>query len=420
LDNLNNHYSSWTTDENGQVGYWFSGSSSYSSTSPRIFLPAAGACSGLGGGAYGRGYSGGYWSSRRSNFLYFNSGDVGMYNNYHCAYGFSVRCVQDEEELIPVSSVSINKSSLTMEIGETQTLSVTISPSNANHKTAYWWSEDEAIATVDKTGKVTAVSSGVTTITAMAGMKHATCTVTVNAPASNQKEYIDENGVNHGPGIEIDGVVWAPVNCGYHKTDFKYGKLYQWGRKYGQGYSGSFYDINGNKVGTYSDASVPSIKSGPVSLGTGQSKSNSNVFYTSEDYPYDWLSPQDDNLWNAGTESNPVKSEYDPCPEGWRVPTEGELEILIITYSSWTTDENGQIGYWFSGSSSYSKLFLPAAGYRDDGSGAAYSRGRNAYYSSSKMGTYVYGPNYIGFNCDEVYVGIGDCARGYSVRCVQE
>lgn len=28
------------------------------------------------------------------------------------------------------------------------------------------------------------------------------------------------------------------MNCGYHKDDYKYGKLYQWGRKYGQGYDG--------------------------------------------------------------------------------------------------------------------------------------------------------------------------------------
>ena len=42
-----------------------------------------------------------------------------------------------------------------------------------------------------------------------------------------ESDYIDEYGINHGPGVEIGGVVWAPVNCGYHETDFKYGKLYQ-------------------------------------------------------------------------------------------------------------------------------------------------------------------------------------------------
>ena len=87
-------------------------------------------------------------------------------------------------------------------------------------------------------------------------------------------DYIDEYGENHGPGVKIGETVWAPVNCGYHKTDFKYGKLYQWGRKYGQGYSGNLYDTDGNLSGTYSDASYPSgdnLVAGPVSLEIGQS-----------------------------------------------------------------------------------------------------------------------------------------------------
>ena len=103
---------------------------------------------------------------------------------------------------------------------------------------------------------------------------------------TSQNKYIDEYGVNHGEGVEIDGVVWAPVNCGYHATDFKYGKLYQWGRKYGQGYDSS-------------DASVPTIVAGPVSLSEGQSASNSNKFYTSSDSYTPWLSPSDVTLWNV-------------------------------------------------------------------------------------------------------------------------
>ena len=37
---------------------------------------------------------------------------------------------------------------------------------------------------------------------------------------------------------------------------------------------------------------------------------------------------QDDKLWNSGTESEPIKTENDPCPDGWRVPTSVELETL--------------------------------------------------------------------------------------------
>jgi hypothetical protein len=79
-------------------------------------------------------------------------------------------------------------------------------------------------------------------------------------------DYIDEYGTNNGPGIQIGETTWTPVNCGYHKDDFKYGKLYQWGRKYGQGYEGDLYDVNDNKSGTYSDATVPAIEEGGISV----------------------------------------------------------------------------------------------------------------------------------------------------------
>jgi sporulation protein YlmC with PRC-barrel domain len=148
-------------------------------------------------------------------------------------------------------------------------------------------------------------------------------------------DYVDEYGINHGQGIEIDGVVWAPVNCGYHATDFKYGKLYQWGRKYGQGYSGSIYDINGKNVGEVSDASVPTMEEGGISVITGNHKSKANIFYTSfNNDNADWVDPQDGKLWNSGSGTKPVKTEYDPCPSGWRVPTSTELDELIENYSS--------------------------------------------------------------------------------------
>lgn len=69
-------------------------------------------------------------------------------------------------------------------------------------------------------------------------------TITINNELANGIDYINEYGVNHGKGIIIGDIVWAPVNCGYHATDYKYGKLYQWGRKYGQGYDGSFIMVD--------------------------------------------------------------------------------------------------------------------------------------------------------------------------------
>ena len=38
------------------------------------------------------------------------------------------------------------------------------------------------------------------------------------------EDYVDEFGINHGKGVKIGETIWAPVNCGYHQIDFKYGK----------------------------------------------------------------------------------------------------------------------------------------------------------------------------------------------------
>lgn len=46
--------------------------------------------------------------------------------------------------------------------------------------------------------------------------------------------YIDDDGQNYGRGISVNGVIWAPVNCGYHTKDFQYGKIYQWGVNMGR------------------------------------------------------------------------------------------------------------------------------------------------------------------------------------------
>lgn len=82
---------------------------------------------------------------------------------------------------IPVDGITLSQSSLTLTEGENTILTATVTPANASDKTVTWSSNDTAVATVDATGKVTAVAPGTATITAKAGEKTATCTVTVNA-----------------------------------------------------------------------------------------------------------------------------------------------------------------------------------------------------------------------------------------------
>ena len=84
------------------------------------------------------------------------------------------------KKVIPVTSVTLNKTSLTLTEQETFQLSATVSPDNATDKTVTWSSSNTAIATVSQDGLVSAIAVGSTTITATAGEKKATCTVTVS------------------------------------------------------------------------------------------------------------------------------------------------------------------------------------------------------------------------------------------------
>ena len=84
---------------------------------------------------------------------------------------------------IAVSSIILNKSELSLAIGEEETLTATVEPANATNKNVTWESSNTDVAEVDADGKVTAKGTGVATITVTTedGSKTATCTVTVMA-----------------------------------------------------------------------------------------------------------------------------------------------------------------------------------------------------------------------------------------------
>ncbi len=271
----------------------------------------------------------------------------------------------------------------------------------------------------------------------------------------NSKSYV-ENGVYLGEGVELPAgegktIIWAPVNCGYDENH-KYGLLYQWGRKYGQGYDGETPAAEKkNEKLTSADA--------------GSDEVNKNNFYyidpryvdyNSEDF--NWLNPAVDNLWyNNVSGATSKKTQYDPCPAGWRVPTSDEMKSLSSGFSTSNNNpgaseknkENfdSEKGYYFYGvvtdeASAVNKVFFPAAGdlltdgecgWMDYDDNIIPNRGYTGYYwTSTTYGTYshslIFGKIYDPY--DE-YPG-GDwyyqlrikeyCQRatGYSVRCVKD
>ena len=83
-------------------------------------------------------------------------------------------------KVVPVTSVTLDKTTLTLTEGDETTLTATVKPDNATDKTVTWTTSDATVATVTD-GKVKAIKAGTATITAKAGDKTATCTVTVKA-----------------------------------------------------------------------------------------------------------------------------------------------------------------------------------------------------------------------------------------------
>lgn len=87
---------------------------------------------------------------------------------------------------VSVSSVSLNRTSATLTVGATETLTATVSPSNATNRNVTWTSSNSNVATVNASGRVTAVAAGTATITARTadGGRTASTTITVQAPVN--------------------------------------------------------------------------------------------------------------------------------------------------------------------------------------------------------------------------------------------
>ena len=108
-------------------------------------------------------------------------------------------------EIVPVSQITLNKAETSISVGNSETLTATVTPENATNKALKWASSDEDVATVAPDGTVTAVKAGAATITATAADgsgKSAVCKVTVTGdttPPAHEHRYGDwsKDGTSH-------------------------------------------------------------------------------------------------------------------------------------------------------------------------------------------------------------------------------
>ena len=182
------------------------------------------------------------------------------------------------------------------------------------------------------------------------------------------------------------GRIWMDRNLGASQvadssTDADaYGDLYQWGRA-----ADEHESRTSDTTYTLSDSDDP---------GHGD-------FILSPDDPYDWLSSQNDSLWQG------VSGTNNPCPEGYRLPTEAEWDAERQSWSS--NDAAGAFA---------SPLKLPVAGYRKSSDGSLSNVGSNGYYWSSTVdGMRSWYLLFTGYNTN-IYKSAR--ATGVAVRCIKD
>jgi len=107
-----------------------------------------------------------------------------------------------DETVVKLTGITMSENTAALTEGEEKLLSVTFAPENASDQTISWTSSDDTVATVDQTGKVTAVNAGTATITATyagvtdkaEGTPSATCVVTVQEKQTSANKLFVVNG----------------------------------------------------------------------------------------------------------------------------------------------------------------------------------------------------------------------------------
>ena len=191
------------------------------------------------------------------------------------------------------------------------------------------------------------------------------------------------------------------------------GLLYQWGRKDPfLGSSSISESILAKSTGTW-----PAAVESDYSQGTEYySIKYPTTFISYNKENYDWYytgsSLVDNTRWQS------LKTVYDPCPFGWRVPDGGESGVWTkADFQAQTNENNGKL---FT-SVSFSPTWYPATGYRSPGGGGLSNCRMGRYWSVTPSNSYEAYQFYFDTYGTSVLPS-SLCYRGYgnSVRCIKE
>ncbi len=379
-------------------------------------IPIAGRRASSDGSIDSEGSVGRYWSSS-VNAIYASYLSIYSVNSIininDRASGLSVRCIMDILPTGNIDTLDCEGVSFTGELTEgiaASGVSVSVPYTGGNGGTHF----GQSASSVGVTGltastpagsfnngsgnlmyTITGIPSGHGSATFLFNIGGQTCELSIPvviAPficgTSTVTFFYNGSTMTYGTVQSANNRCWLDRNLGAtrvatNSTDASaYGDLFQWGRL-----------DDGHQVrtspttGTLSNNNIP---------GHGN-------FITVSSSPYDWRSPQNNNLWQG------VNGTNNPCPHGFRVPSKEEWE------AEWNSWGNGN--YNADGAFS-SPLKLPLAGSRNDFYGSISFEGESSVYHSSTINNtdawYMYLYRY------GVYMASGRRALGWSVRCIMD
>ena len=264
--------------------------------------------------------------------------------------------------------------------------------------------------------------------------------VTEDDPSANAMEWRGDKGTYHFLDRNL-GATSAAKN-----SDKAIGFMYQWGRKDpftgGDGVvsvtSTKLYDIDGNQV--YIETEERPVYADHVTDNLRTSIEHPDVFYwaPSSSWPVvDWLTDeaalQNNDLWGG---VSGLKTKYDPCPSGWKVPGGGDPWGFRKLYKKagslrdsgaydpsypWFIEnsEEESIGFRYRPAGSDREWWFPLSGNRDTNSGEISSTGGSAIYNTADVSNTTALLEIFAFG-NPASESVLNRSYGSAVRCIKE
>jgi uncharacterized protein (TIGR02145 family) len=406
------------TELNAELLSWNTANSLGAFSSP-LKLPIAG-WRNSGGAILVVGSTGLYWSSSvfstsSRNFSFGSSGAVMSTDTR--AFGVSVRCIKDGSAIIGTVN-SINCGTATNTGSLTQGTAASSASSSVPYTGGNGGSHSgQTVTSTGVTGLTATVSSGTfangngTLVYSITGTPSTsgtasfaisiggqTCTLSISVAINLANQYpVGSVFCASGPTAIVDvtnpttGKIWMDRNLGASRaatssTDVNsYGDLYQWGR-------GNDGHQCRNSLTT-------------TTLSSTDQPGNNRFIVPGYN---DWRTPSNSNLWQG------VNSINNPCPTGYRIPTQTELSAERLSWNS--LNSNGAFA---------SPLKFSMGGYRSQFDGSIYYDGSSFYDGNIGFvwsNTFAGSDDryYLDFNATQSNMSINSPSSGRSVRCIKD